>query len=147
MKPSWILLTKWIALSFVRRIQEGFMNPPDKMNSSFFYTTVSYSPFHSQTCLRLNCVPFRLPHQTVSSLTQIIGFIHLWMDRLTKRLCLFIQYPGAGFSFKGLTAHLGRHRSECRDFPGSPVAKTPCSQCRGAWVSSLLRELDPACRN
>lgn len=44
-----------------------FLNPPDKMNSSLFYTTVSYSPFHSQTCLRLNWVPFCLPHLTVST--------------------------------------------------------------------------------
>ena len=27
-----------------------------------------------------------------------------------------------------------------RDFPGSPEAKIPCSQC---WVRSLVRELDP----
>ena len=34
-----------------------------------------------------------------------------------------------------------------RDFPGGPVVKTPHSQCRGARVRSLVRELDPACRN
>ena len=31
-----------------------------------------------------------------------------------------------------------------RDFPGGPVAKTLCSQCR---VRSLVRELDATCRN
>ena len=36
---------------------------------------------------------------------------------------------------------------EERDFPGGPVAKTLSSQCRGGWVQSLVRELDPACRN
>ena len=30
-----------------------------------------------------------------------------------------------------------------RDFPGDPVAKTLCSQCRGPGVWSLVRELDP----
>ena len=33
------------------------------------------------------------------------------------------------------------------DFPGGLVAETPCSQCRGAWVHSLVRELDPTCCN
>ena len=33
------------------------------------------------------------------------------------------------------------------DFPGGPVAKTPCSQCRGARVQSPVRELDPTCHN
>ena len=32
-------------------------------------------------------------------------------------------------------------------FPDSPVAKIPCSQCRGARVQSLVRELDPTCCN
>ena len=30
------------------------------------------------------------------------------------------------------------------DFPGGPVAKTLCSQCRRARVRSLVRELDTA---
>ena len=34
-----------------------------------------------------------------------------------------------------------------RDFPRGPVAKTPCSQGRGAWVQSLVRELDPTIHN
>ena len=29
------------------------------------------------------------------------------------------------------------------DFTGGPVAKPPHSQCRGAWVLSLVWELDP----
>ena len=32
-------------------------------------------------------------------------------------------------------------------FPGGPVARTLCSQCRGAWVSSLVEELDPTGHN
>ena len=32
---------------------------------------------------------------------------------------------------------------ETRDFPGSPVAKTVCSQCSG----SLVKEVDPTCHN
>ena len=28
-----------------------------------------------------------------------------------------------------------------RDFPGGPVVKTPCSQCWGSWVQSLVGEL------
>ena len=31
------------------------------------------------------------------------------------------------------------------DFPGGAVVKTPCSQCRGAQVQSLVRELNPTC--
>ena len=34
-----------------------------------------------------------------------------------------------------------------RDFPGGPVAKTPCSQSRGLGVPSLVKELDPTCCN
>ena len=34
-----------------------------------------------------------------------------------------------------------------RDVPGGPVAKTQHSQCREAWVGSLVRELDPTCLN
>jgi len=33
------------------------------------------------------------------------------------------------------------------DFPGGPVAKSLCLQCRGGWFQSLIRELDPACHN
>ena len=36
---------------------------------------------------------------------------------------------------------------EFRDFPGGPVAKTLCSQWRGPWVWSLVREIDPTCCN
>ena len=32
-----------------------------------------------------------------------------------------------------------------RDFPGGPVGKTPCSQCRWPGVQSLVGELDPTC--
>ena len=32
------------------------------------------------------------------------------------------------------------------DFPGGPVAKTVLP-VQGAWVKSLVRELDPTCRN
>ena len=41
--------------------------------------------------------------------------------------------PGPGF------------RKQGRDFPPGPGAKTPCSQCNGAQVWSLLRELDSTC--
>ena len=34
-----------------------------------------------------------------------------------------------------------------RDFPGDPVTKTPCFQCMGPGVRSLVRELDPTCCN
>ena len=34
-----------------------------------------------------------------------------------------------------------------RDFPGGPVAKTLCSQCRGSCDQSLVRELDPTCHS
>ena len=33
-------------------------------------------------------------------------------------------------------------KKERRDFPGSPAVNTLSSQCRGAWVQSLVRELD-----
>ena len=29
----------------------------------------------------------------------------------------------------------------CRNFPGSPVVKALSSQCKGAWIQSLVREL------
>jgi len=36
---------------------------------------------------------------------------------------------------------------DCREFPGSPVAKTPQSECRRPEVQSLVRELDPTGSN
>ena len=33
--------------------------------------------------------------------------------------------------------------AKIRDFPGGPVVKTLHSQCKGAWVWSLVREVDP----
>ena len=36
-------------------------------------------------------------------------------------------------------------RNGGQGFPGSPVAKTHCSQYQGAQVGSLVRELDPTC--
>ena len=38
-------------------------------------------------------------------------------------------------------------KEKSRDFPGGPLAKTPCSRCRGPQVPSLVRELDPACHS
>ena len=32
-------------------------------------------------------------------------------------------------------------RAKTGDFPGGPVDEAPCSQCRGAWVQSLIRDL------
>ena len=34
-----------------------------------------------------------------------------------------------------------------RDFPGDPLAKTPCSQCMRPGFDPWSRELDPTCRN
>ena len=30
---------------------------------------------------------------------------------------------------------IARKKKEARDFPGGPVAKTPCSQCRGLGLN------------
>ena len=38
-------------------------------------------------------------------------------------------------------------KCRCRDFPGGPVVKTPCSQCRGHRFDSPIRELDSTCHN
>ena len=32
-------------------------------------------------------------------------------------------------------------KTEQRDFPGGPVAKTPHFECRGVWVQFLVGEL------
>ena len=37
--------------------------------------------------------------------------------------------------------------NQSRDFPACPMAKTPCSPMHGAWVQSLVEELDPMCHN
>ena len=39
---------------------------------------------------------------------------------------------------------LSKKKANPGDFPGGPVGKTPCSQCRGHGLA-LVRELDPAC--
>ena len=39
--------------------------------------------------------------------------------------------------------NVSSERNELKDLPGGPVAETPCSQCRGPRVRSLVRELDP----
>ena len=47
-----------------------------------------------------------------------------------------------------LTKHLqakDTSRRKRRGSPGGPVAKILHSQCREAWVGSLVRELDPTC--
>ena len=38
-----------------------------------------------------------------------------------------------------------RNRHVHKDFPGGPVAKTLRSQCKTAWVPSLVRDLDTTC--
>ena len=38
-------------------------------------------------------------------------------------------------------------KSQERDFPGGPVAKTPRCQFRGPRVQALVRELDPTCHS
>ena len=42
-----------------------------------------------------------------------------------------------------LTQKEGLAITHIQDFPGGPVAKTPCSQRRGPEVQSLVREVDP----
>ena len=44
-------------------------------------------------------------------------------------------------------SRMGIKNSHGRDSPSGPVAKSPCSWGRGAWVASLVREINPACRN
>ena len=39
------------------------------------------------------------------------------------------------------------YKRQTRDFPGGPVSKAPCSQCRGPGVRSLVRDVDPTCCN
>ena len=46
-----------------------------------------------------------------------------------------------------LTRKEGLAITHIQDFPGGPVAQTPCSQCRGPEVQSLDREVDPTCCN
>ena len=48
-----------------------------------------------------------------------------------------------GFTFPGHFIQLESYRG----FPGSPVAETLHSQCKGAEVQSLVRELDPMCHS
>ena len=49
-------------------------------------------------------------------------------------------------AFKVTIGYLDR-KVQYRDFPGGSVVNTPGSQCRGARVQSLVRELDPTCHN
>ena len=49
-------------------------------------------------------------------------------------------------AFKVTIGHLAR-KVWCRDFPGGSVVNTPGSQCKGAGVRSLVRELGPTCHN
>ena len=53
--------------------------------------------------------------------------------------------PLAGWPWRD--THLSIDRGHLWEFPGGPVAKTLCYQCRGVWVRSLVRELDPTCCN
>ena len=58
------------------------------------------------------------------------------------------QHPqniGLDSLVQGKTQRQHMYNSACKDFPGSPVVKTLSSQCRGAWVRPLIRELDSAC--
>ena len=48
------------------------------------------------------------------------------------------------------TFHFYLHQhlfNSSREFPGGPVAKMPQSQCRGAQLRSLVRDLDPKCNS
>ena len=42
---------------------------------------------------------------------------------------------------------LANQNEQCKDFPGSPVAVTPYSQCRQGQVRPLVGELDPTYHN
>ena len=73
------------------------------------------------------------------------GFSYHLKDRSERRKGLGILIAP---SLKPSGEDLGR-LPELRvgDSPGDLVAKTLCSQGRGPWVWSLVREWDPACRN
>ena len=45
----------------------------------------------------------------------------------------------------GIKLEINYQNNIGRDFLGSPVGKTPHSQCRGPRFNPLVRELDPTC--
>ena len=83
-------------------------------------------------------------------------FIHLDLDHLGLG-CIYLIWDALPFIFQNhnLTHPLrfNSHLTSCfkisliRAFPGGPVAKTPCSQCRGLGVLTLVRILEPVCCN
>lgn len=63
------------------RLCEAFLNPPGKINGTFFYAILSYNTCHSHTYIRHSYVLVHLPHQTINSLrTRIISYLSvpLW---------------------------------------------------------------------
>ena len=63
---------------------------------------------------------------------------------------LFLWRAWASFlpSFGHLSSELNVIKYKMSwDFPGGPVVRTPSFQLQGAWVRSLVRELDPTCHN
>ena len=71
--------------------------------------------------------------------------------KLTLIQCLStksqVYIPAAARMWKILNSAIAAKIHIFWDFPGGPVAKTPCSQFRGPKVWSLVRRLDPTCRN
>ena len=71
--------------------------------------------------------------------------------KLTLIQCLCtksqVYIPAAARIWKILNSAIAAKIHIFWDFPGGPVAKTPCSQFRGPKVWSLVRRLDPTCRN
>ena len=64
-----------------------------------------------------------------------------------KRLYIIIDKFRSRGHWKEATSNFAYVLKYCWYFPGGPVAMTPSSQCRGARVQSLVREIDPICRN
>ena len=66
----------------------------------------------------------------------------------TREASLPVTGPITTFNFE-LSSFLNSSSQNASywDFSGGPVAKIPHSQCRGAWVPSLVGELDPTCHN
>lgn len=60
---------------------EAFLNPPGKINGTFFHAVLSYNTCPSHTYIRHSYVLVHLPHQTISSLrTRILSYLSvpLW---------------------------------------------------------------------
>ena len=116
----------------------------------FLYDFISNSQWFIHNVILRKCISWpgwisKLPSITCS-FQSIFPRIYI-SCLLILRIVLIEVIHEMTHQMENVVNGLANQNEQCKDFPGSPVAVTPYSQCRQGQVRPLVGELDPTYHN